>query len=150
MVGGVLAHMMDVSTVEMPPIPPLPQLLPLPQILPITLPPPTLPHIPALHNPSPHCRLPVEITTTRLHSTGERADCHGRKWFEGNYGVKQNINGPHPFRQWFLRTTIGSKLTHGCEEGETFSLLEYFLFLFPPDHLRWMTLYTSQQLVKNG
>ena len=38
--------------------------------------------------------------------------------------VFKNINGPHTFRQWFLRTTIGSKLTPVCEEGESFSFLE--------------------------
>ena len=31
-VGGVLAHVMDASTVEMPPPPPLPRLLPLPKL----------------------------------------------------------------------------------------------------------------------
>ena len=88
--------------------------------------------------------------TTRSHSTGEKADFHGRKWFEDDYGVKQNINGPHPFCQWSLRTTIGSKLTPGCEKGKNFSRLKYFFLLFPPNQLRWMTLYTSQHLVKHG
>ena len=41
--GGVLAHVMDASTVEMPPPPPLPRLLPLPQIIPVPLAPPPLP-----------------------------------------------------------------------------------------------------------
>ena len=58
---------------------------------------------------------------TRSHSTGEKSDCHGRKCFEYDYGVKQKINGTHPFRQWFLSTTIGSNLTPGCEEGNIFS-----------------------------
>ena len=53
--GGVLAHVMDASTVEMPPPPPLPLLLPLPQILPVPLPPPPpLTLIPAPCTPSPH------------------------------------------------------------------------------------------------
>ena len=47
-VGRVLAHVMDASTVYMPPPPPLPQLLPIPQNLPVPRPPPPLPHIPAL------------------------------------------------------------------------------------------------------
>ena len=28
--------------------------------------------------------------------------------------------------------------------------MDYFLLLLPPDRLRWMTLYTYQQLVKHG
>ena len=41
--GGVLDHVMDASTVEMPPPPPLPILLSIPQIIPVPLPPPPLP-----------------------------------------------------------------------------------------------------------
>ena len=78
--GGVLAHAMDASTVDMPPPPPLRQLLPLPQIIPVPLPPPPLPLIPAPYNSSPQRRSPGEIPTTRSHSTGEKADFHGRKW----------------------------------------------------------------------
>ena len=114
-VGGVLSHFMDASTVEMPPPPPLPQLLLLPQILPVHLPPPPLPTMSSPRTPSPQHYSPGEIPTTRSHSTGEKSDCHGRKWFEEDYGARQNSNGPHPFRQWLLRTTIGSKLTPGCE-----------------------------------
>ena len=33
--------------------------------------------------------------------------------------VLKNINGSHPFYQYFLRPNIGSKLTPRCEEGET-------------------------------
>ena len=134
----------------MPPPPPLPRLLPLPQTLPVPLPTPPLPLLPVPYTPSPQRRSPGEISTTRSHSTGEKSDCHGRKWFEEHCGVKQNINVPHPFRQWFLRTTIGSKLTPGCEERKTFSRLDYFLLLLPPNQIRWTTLYTYQQLAKHG
>ena len=149
-VGAVLAHVMDASTVEMHPPPPLTLLLPLPLFLPFPLPLPPLSIIPDSHNPLPHRRSPGERPTTRSHSICEKADCHGRKWFEDHYGVKQNINGPHPFRQLFLKNTIVSQLTPGCEEGNTISCLDYFLLLFPPNKLRWMTLYTSQNLVKHG
>ena len=67
-----------------------------------------MPPIPAPRTPSPKRRYPAVRPTNGSHSTGEKAGCHGGKWFEEHYGVKQNINGPHPFRQWFLRTTIGS------------------------------------------
>ena len=46
--------------------------------------------------------------------------------------------------------TIGSKLTPRFEEGKTFSSLDYLLIIFPINKLRWMTLYTTQQLVKHG
>ena len=42
-VGVLLSHVMDASTVEIPPPPPLPQLLPLPQNIPIPISPTTLP-----------------------------------------------------------------------------------------------------------
>ena len=51
--GGVLAHVMDASTVDMPPPPPLHRLLPIPQILSVPLPTPPLPPIPAPRTPSP-------------------------------------------------------------------------------------------------
>ena len=149
-VGGILTHVMDASTVEMPPHPPLPLLLPLHNILPVPLHPPPLLLIPAPRTPSPQRCSPGERFTPTSHSTVKKADCHGRKWFEDDCSVKQNTNGPRPFRQWFLGTTIGSKLTPGCEVGKKFSHLEYFLLIFPPNQLRWMTLYTYQQLVKHG
>ena len=66
-VGGILAHVMDASTVEMPPTPPLPRLLPLPQIIPVPLTPPPLPLISAPSTPSPQRRSPGERPTTRSH-----------------------------------------------------------------------------------
>ena len=57
-VGGVLAHVMDVSTVEMHPHTPLPQLLPLPQVLPVPLPASPLPIMPVMHTTFPQCRSP--------------------------------------------------------------------------------------------
>ena len=57
-VGGVLAHVMDASTVEMPPPPSHPRLLPLSQILPVPLPPLSLTLIPALHTPLPQRQYP--------------------------------------------------------------------------------------------
>ena len=143
-VGDVLAHVMDASTVEMPPPPPLPR------VIPVTLPPLTLPTIPAPHTPSPHRCYPGVRPMTRSHSTGEKEYCHGRKWFEDDYSVKHNIKGPHPFLQWFLRTTIGSQLTPGCEEGNNFPCLDYFLLLLSPNQIIQITMYTSQQLVKHG
>ena len=77
-VGGFLYHVMDTSTVEMPPPPPLPQLLPLPQILPVPLPPPPLPLVPDPCTPLPQRRSPGERATTRSHSIGEKDGFHGR------------------------------------------------------------------------
>ena len=101
---------MYASTVDITPPPKIPQVLPIPQILPSILPPPPLSPIPAPPTPSPHHHSPGEIPTTRSHSTGEKADFHGRKLFEDDYGVKQNTYGPHQILQWFLRNTIVSKL----------------------------------------
>ena len=69
---------MDTSNVEMPTPPPLPRLLPLPKILTVPLPPPPLPLILDPRTPSSQRRSPGEIPTTRSHSTGEKADLHGR------------------------------------------------------------------------
>ena len=70
LVGGVLAHVMDSSTVDMPPPPPLPRSLPLPQILPVLLPPTSLPLILDLRTPSPQRCSPEGKPTTGSHSTG--------------------------------------------------------------------------------
>ena len=76
-VGAVLAHVIDASTVEMPPHPPLPQFLPLLRFLPVTLPPPPLPHIPSPCTPLTQRRSSGERPATRSHSKGEKADCCG-------------------------------------------------------------------------
>ena len=133
----------------MPPPPTIPQIIPLPQNIPFTISPPPLTPLPSLCTPPPNCSPPGERPMNRSHSTGEKADCHERKWFEYHCDVKQEINGPHPLHQQLLRTTIYSKHTHGCEEGKTFTHQDDFLLLFPPNHFWWMTLYTSQQLVKH-
>ena len=64
--------------------------------------------------------------------------------------LNKKINFPHPFHQWFMRTTIGSHLTPGREEVKALYCLDYFLLLFSPNQIIQMTLYTSQQLVKHG
>ena len=63
--GGVLSHMMDESTVEIPPPPRLPRLLP------VTIPPLPLPPIPTLNTPSTQICFPAVIPTTRSHSRRE-------------------------------------------------------------------------------
>ena len=105
--GPVISHVMDVSTMDMPPPPPIPQLLPLPQFIPVTLPPLAFPPIPAPRTPLPQRRFLGVIPMTRSHSTGKKYYFNGRKWFDDHYDAKQNINGPHPFLKWFLMTTIG-------------------------------------------
>ena len=78
-VGAVLSHVIDSSTMEMPPPPSLPQLIPLLIFLPVPLPPPPLRHIPAPFTPSTQHRSSGERPATRSHSKGEKADCRGRK-----------------------------------------------------------------------
>ena len=58
-VGGVLAHVVDASTVEIPPPTPLHILLPITEFLPVYLPPHPFPPIPAPHTPPPQRRSPV-------------------------------------------------------------------------------------------
>ena len=72
-VGGVLAHAMDSSTVKMSP-PPI-----LPLFLPVSIPPLPLPPIPAPCTPSTQRRPPGVRHTTRSHSTGEKADLSWEK-----------------------------------------------------------------------
>ena len=99
-VEAVLDHLMDASTVEMPTPPTIPLCIP------VRLPPTSLPLIPTPRTTSPQRSSPKKISTTRSHSTGDKAGFHWRKWFEDHYGVRKKINGPYPLRQWFLRTTI--------------------------------------------
>ena len=114
-VGSVIAHLIYSYTVDMPPPPSPPLFLPFPLFIPVPITPLTLTPIPYLRPPSPHrCSLGVR-PTTRSHSTGDKYDCHGIKWFEYHYGLKQSINGPHPFRKWLLRTNIGSHTTTVCK-----------------------------------
>ena len=73
--GEVISHAMDSYTVDMHPPHPIPRFLPVP--LP-TLP---LPPIIAPHTPLPQSCSPGVRPMTRSHSTGEKDDFHGRKWF---------------------------------------------------------------------
>ena len=68
--GEVLPLVMNESTVDMTPPPPLPRLLPVP-IHPIPFPP-----IPALRNLLPQHCYPRERPTTRSHLTGEKNEEH--------------------------------------------------------------------------
>ena len=52
-VGSSISYMMDASTVDMPPPPPLHRFIPLPRLLPLPLTPIPLPPIPAPYTPSP-------------------------------------------------------------------------------------------------
>ena len=87
-VGGILSHVMDASTLEMPPPPPLPQFIPVP------LPPLKFTPIPDLHTLLTQNHYPGVRPTTRSCSTGEKTDCHGRKWFEDHYGVLKKNQFP--------------------------------------------------------
>ena len=72
---------MYASTLDMPPTPPLPIFIPFLLFLTLPISPPPLPLIPAPYNPSPLSRFPGVITLTMSHSIGEKADCHGKKYY---------------------------------------------------------------------
>ena len=90
-VGVIIAHVMDASNVEMPEPPHFLNLFHYLYFFHFLY---LLFHchsyrLHIIHFPNRN--YPKVIPTTRSHSTGNKSDCNGRKWFEDCYGVKKNL-----------------------------------------------------------
>ena len=97
-----------------------PQNVPPPLLFPQNVPPP-LPF-----PPPATLALPAPQVITTAHQT---------EWWEDPEATHMDIGGSVPQRDWIIRTVVGEKLGPGSDQGKSFSRLDYFLLMFPPDQL---------------
>lgn len=78
---------------------------------------------------------------------------HGRDWFEGATDV--DVNGSVPKKFWKMRCQhTGAEFTPGCDhnkkENFSYSPYDFFMAVFPKEHLKFMVVNTSAALRKAG
>jgi hypothetical protein len=61
-----------------------------------------------------------------------------------------DIGGRFSQRDWTIRTVIGESLGPRSDTSKSYSRLDYFLFMFPPDQLSTMVTLTSERLLETG
>ena len=61
-----------------------------------------------------------------------------------------DTGGSVPKRDWIVRTVIGESMGPGSDMNKSFSRLDYFLLMFPPDQLSTMVTLTSERLLAVG
>jgi hypothetical protein len=82
--------------------------------------------------------LPTHQPTTTAHTTA---------WYEDLEACQMSMGGNVAFREWSIRTVIGDSLGPGGDVGKSFSRLDYFLLMFPPEQLAMIVALTSENLL---
>jgi hypothetical protein len=72
---------------------------------------------------------------------------HDTSWFEDQEACQMPIGGNVAFREWSIRNVIGHSHGPGSDSRKSFSRLEYFLLMFPPDQLAAIVTLTSENLL---
>jgi hypothetical protein len=75
---------------------------------------------------------------------------HETSWFEDQEACQMPMGGNVPFREWSIRTVIGHWLGPGSDIRKSFSRLDYFLLMFPPDELSDIVTLTSENLLSKN
>ena len=69
--------------------------------------------------------------------TEAAATVHDQEWFVDDPAMKLPVNGNyHYFCNWAIKTRMGYMLRQGGDHQNSYSHLEYFLMLFPPEQLQ--------------
>mmetsp|Transcript_33176 Transcript_33176/g.50056 ORF Transcript_33176/g.50056 Transcript_33176/m.50056 type:complete len:110 (+) Transcript_33176:86-415(+) len=96
-------------------------------------------------------QLQLQVATTTTEG-GEMASTrrpvqrsHGREWYDNNAALRGgSINGPIPTRDWYVEDSVGERYSHSSVEKEKcMSRLDFFLLMFPPDHLLKIISWTN-------
>ena len=61
---------------------------------------------------------------------------HDQEWFVDDPAMKLPVNGNYHFRNWAIKTKMGYMLRRCGDHQNSYSCLEYFLMLFPPEQLQ--------------
>ena len=74
------------------------------------------------------------------------ATVHDQEWFVDDPAMKLPVNGNYHFRNWAIKTRMGYMLRQGGDHQNSYSCLEYFLMLFPPEQLQLILQLTNNEL----
>ena len=71
---------------------------------------------------------------------------HDQEWFMDDPAMKLPVNGNYHSRNWAVKTRMGYMLGRGGDHRNSYSPLEYFLMLFPPEQLQLILQLTNNEL----
>ena len=71
---------------------------------------------------------------------------HKQEWFVDDPAMKLPVNGNYHSRNWAVKTRMGYMLGRGGDHQNSYSHLEYFLMLFPPEQLQLIQQLTNNEL----
>ena len=74
------------------------------------------------------------------------ATVHDQEWFVDDPTTRLPVNGNYHFRNWAIKTRMGYMLRRGGDHQNSYSRLEYFLMLFPPEQLQLILQLTNNEL----
>ena len=74
------------------------------------------------------------------------ATVHDQEWFVDYPAMKLPVNGNYHFCNWAIKTRMGYMLRQGGDHQNSYSHLEYFLMLFPPEQLQLILQLTNNEL----
>ena len=77
---------------------------------------------------------------------GAAATVHEQEWFVNDPATKLPVNGNYHSRNWAVKTRMGYMLGRGGDRQNSYSRLEYFLMLFPPQQLQLILQLTNNKL----
>ena len=71
---------------------------------------------------------------------------HDQEWFVDDPATRLPVNGNYHFCIWAIETRMGYMLGRGGDHQNSYSRLEYFLMLFPPEQLQLILQLTNNKL----
>ena len=71
---------------------------------------------------------------------------HDQEWFVDDPAMKLPVNGNYHSHSWAVKTRMGYMLGRGGDHQNSYSCLEYFLMLFPPEQLQLILQLTNNKL----
>ena len=71
---------------------------------------------------------------------------HNQEWFVEDPATKLPVNGNYHSRNWAVKTRMGYMLGRGGDHQNSYSRLECFLMLFPPEQLQLILQLTNNEL----
>ena len=74
------------------------------------------------------------------------ATVHDQEWFVDDPATKLPVNGNYHSCNWAVKTRMGYMLGRGGDHQNSYSHLEYFLMLFPPQQLQLILQLTNNKL----
>ena len=74
------------------------------------------------------------------------ATAHDQEWFVDDAAARLPVNGNYHFRNWAVKTRMGYMLGRGGDHQNSYSRIEYFLMLFPPEQLQLILQLTNHKL----